>query len=158
MALTVDIQRALEQGIYTPADDLIENWVAACLPEGDEAEVSIRIVENDEMTELNRQYRGQDKTTNVLSFPADLPEELNLPLLGDIVICAGVVAREAEEQGKSAEAHWAHMVIHGVLHLLGYDHIEDAEAEEMETLETSILLGLHYPAPYAAEDNQIHHE
>ena len=153
MELTVDIQRALEGDSYTPTDAQIRQWVAACLYEDEVAEVSIRLVGNDEMTALNRDYRGKDKTTNVLSFPADLPEELGLPLLGDIVVCADVVAREAAEQGKASEAHWAHMIVHGMLHLLGYDHIEDAEAEEMETLETSILLGLHYPAPYAAEDN-----
>ena len=97
---------------------------------------------------LNRDYRGKDCPTNVLSFPMELPEEFNMPMLGDLVICAPVVAREAEEQGKSPESHWAHMVVHGVLHLQGYDHQNSAEAEEMESLERRILAGLGYPDPY----------
>src|SRR5690606_24067449 len=93
-------------------------------------------------------YRHQDKPTNVLSFPADIPAELNLPLLGDLVICAPVVEREAMEQRKTLEAHWAHMVVHGTLHLVGYDHITEPEAEEMESLETKILTGMGFPPPY----------
>ena len=154
MAQVVDIQRVLEHDIYTPENAQIEQWIAASLDHyGKEAEVCIRIVENDEMIALNHQYRGKNKTTNVLSFPTDFPEELELPLLGDVIICADVVAREAMEQGKTPEAHWAHMVVHGMLHLLGYDHIEDTEANVMEKLETDILLRLHYPAPYIEEDD-----
>ncbi len=117
----------------------------------DEAEVSLYIVDEAESQELNAQYRGKDKPTNVLSFPADIPEEVGVPLLGDLVVCAPVVEREAQEQGKTLEAHWAHMLVHGSLHLLGYDHIEDDEADVMEALETEIITGLGFPAPY--QDN-----
>jgi probable rRNA maturation factor len=112
--------------------------------------VAIRIVDADEGQALNLQYRGRDYATNVLSFPADLPPGVNLPLIGDLVICAPVVAREAAEQGKKPTDHWAHMTVHGTLHLLGYDHMEDAEAEAMEALETRILAGLGIADPYLA--------
>lgn len=151
MSLTVDIQRAHTTG-FTPADKEITRWVQACLNESEDIEVSIRIVDDAEMIELNTVYRQKAKTTNVLSFPADFPDELNIPLIGDIVICAAVVAEEARNQNKDIYAHWAHMTIHGMLHLLGYDHIEESEAAEMETLETSIMQALHYPPPYDAED------
>jgi len=104
-----------------------------------------------ESRELNHTYRGKDKPTNVLSFPFEAPPGIELPLLGDLIICRQVVEQEAQEQEKTLEAHWAHMVIHGSLHLLGYDHIEDDEAEEMESLETEIMLALGYPDPYISE-------
>jgi probable rRNA maturation factor len=107
-------------------------------------------VEETEMQTLNLRYRGQDKTTNVLAFSADLPAELALPLLGDIVICAAVVAREAQEQDKTNEAHWAHMLVHGTLHLLGYDHQSNAQALDMEALETEVLTSLAFPPPYSS--------
>jgi probable rRNA maturation factor len=97
---------------------------------------------------LNSQYRNQDKPTNVLSFPADLPAELELPDLGDIIICAEIVEQEAATQKKSLKSHWAHMTVHGILHLLGYDHINDSDATKMEALETQILLKLGFIAPY----------
>lgn len=100
------------------------------------------------MAQLNANYRGKDGATNVLSFPADLPAELDLPLLGDIVICAPVVIAEADQQGKTASAHWAHMTVHGTLHLLGYDHVKEEEAEIMEALESAILRQLDYSCPY----------
>lgn len=100
---------------------------------------------------LNLTYRGKDKPTNVLSFPFEVPPGMEMSLLGDLVICRQVVEKEAQEQGKPLEAHWAHMVVHGSLHLLGYDHIEDDEAEEMEALETEIMLALGYEDPYIAE-------
>ena len=112
-------------------------------------ELSIRIVDTPEGRALNRDYRGKDYATNVLSFPAELPPGVALPLIGDLAICAPVVAREAAEQGKAPRDHWAHMTVHGVLHLLGYDHMEDAEAEAMEALETRILAGLGIADPYA---------
>lgn len=112
-------------------------------------ELSIRIVDTDEGRALNRDYRGKDYATNVLSFPAELPPGIDLPLIGDLAICAPVVAREATEQGKRPRDHWAHMTVHGVLHLLGHDHIDDAEAEAMEALETRILAGLGITDPYA---------
>lgn len=131
----------------------LESWIKTVLKSQqlDEAEVSVYIVDEAESQELNSQYRGKDKPTNVLSFPADIPEEVGTPLLGDLVVCAPVVEREAQEQGKTLEAHWAHMLVHGSLHLLGYDHIEDDEADVMEALETEIITGLGFPAPY--QDN-----
>jgi probable rRNA maturation factor len=133
-----------------PPVTALEGWITTALQSQnlEEAEVSLYIVDEKESQELNAQYRGKDKPTNVLSFPADIPEEVGIPLLGDLVVCAPVVEREAEEQGKSLEAHWAHMLVHGSLHLLGFDHIHDDEAEVMESLETKIVTGLGFPAPY----------
>lgn len=137
-------------GIPAPAS--FRRWVEAALRGARRrrpAEVAIRIVDAAEGRALNRDYRGKDYATNVLSFPAELPPGVDLPLIGDLAICAPVVAREATEQGKRPRDHWAHLTIHGTLHLLGYDHIEDAEAEAMEALETRILAGLGIADPYA---------
>lgn len=147
MKLTLDLQIASEAADIPDEGDIFR-WASAALDHLDEAELSVRIVDNAESQALNLQYRGKDKPTNVLSFPADLPEEVDVPLLGDLVICAPVVASEAAEQHKTLQAHWAHMVVHGTLHLLGYDHIDDADAEEMETIETEILATLNFPPPY----------
>ena len=118
-----------------------------------EADLAIRIVDDKEGRSMNHHYRGKDYATNVLSFPAELPEGLpegvKLPLLGDLVICAPVVAREAREQGKALAAHYAHMTVHGVLHLLGWDHDDEREAECMEQLEREILASLGVEDPYA---------
>lgn len=149
MAYQIDIE-SNSQSQQIPAADDLERWISTALrSQGlEEAEVSVYIVDEDESQELNAQYRGRDYPTNVLSFPADIAEEVGVPLLGDLVVCAPVVEREAHEQGKTLQAHWAHMLIHGTLHLLGFDHIDDDEAEAMETLETQIVTGLGYPAPY----------
>lgn len=121
------------------------------------SEILIRLVDEEESHALNLQYREKDKPTNVLSFPSDLPNEVleSLPRapLGDIVICVPVVAAEAKEQGKPLMAHWAHLTIHGVLHLLGFDHIEDGEAEEMEALEVQAMTMLGYDNPY--QDDEV---
>jgi len=149
MNLTVDIQCASAEPV--PEEDDIRRWIGAALAghrSNLDSEISVRLVDIGEMTELNGSYRGKPGPTNVLSFPSDLPESLQLPLLGDIVICAPVVAREAAEQHKTLRAHWAHMTVHGTLHLLGYDHIEDSEAATMEVLETRILATLDIPCPY----------
>ena len=136
-----------------PAAASFRRWVAAAL-EGRirEADLAIRIVGSREGRALNRHYRGKDYATNVLSFPADLPEGLpegvRMPLLGDLVICAPVVAREAKEQRKPLAAHYAHLTVHGALHLLGWDHGDDVEAEAMEQLERGILAGLGVADPY----------
>lgn len=139
------------QGV--PNKDVICQWVDMALSGHQEAaEVSVRIVDETESAELNLQYRNKQGPTNVLSFPSELPEflqeSMELPLLGDLVICAPVVEREALEQGKSLEAHWAHMLVHGSLHLIGYDHLNDQDAEKMEQLETDILTKLDFPPPY----------
>lgn len=151
MNLQLDIQRETDQPV--PDEDDIRRWISTALLERrkEDTEISLRLVGIEEMTTLNETWREKSGSTNVLSFPSDLPEELGLPLLGDIVICVPVVQREAQEQGKNLEAHWAHMTIHGTLHLLGYDHIEDDEAVAMEALETEILAKLNYPCPYRGE-------
>ena len=151
-SIFVDLQIATENLEGLPTEDQIVQWATAAVqPEGDEVEMTVRIVDEAESHELNLTYRGKDRSTNVLSFPFECPDEVELPLLGDLVICRQVVEREAAEQEKSLMAHWAHMVVHGSLHLLGYDHIEDDEAEEMESLETQIMQGLGFDDPYLAE-------
>ena len=148
----VDLQIATENIEGLPTEEQIVQWATAAVqPEGDEVEMTVRIVDEAESHELNLTYRGKDRPTNVLSFPFECPDEVELPLLGDLVICRQVVEREAAEQEKPLIAHWAHMVVHGSLHLLGYDHIEDDEAEEMESLETQIMQGLGFDDPYLAE-------
>lgn len=140
------------KGLPSPLS--FRRWVEAALAGAKRrkpAELAIRIVGTREGRTLNRQYRSKDYATNVLSFPVELPPGVSLPLIGDLAICAPVVAREAREQGKVAHAHWAHMTVHGVLHLLGYDHIEDDEAQAMETLEKRILAKLGIDDPYAVE-------
>lgn len=149
MAYQIDIE-SNSQSLQIPTLADIESWISAALQSQDfaNAEVSVYIVDEDEGQELNSQYRGKDYPTNVLSFPADIAEEVGIPLLGDLVVCAPVVEREAQEQNKALAAHWAHMLVHGTLHLVGFDHIDDDEAETMEALETQIVTGLGYPAPY----------
>jgi probable rRNA maturation factor len=140
------VQRAVPaRGVPSPAR--VKAWARAALVGAahgrDRRELTVRIVGAAESRRLNRRYRGKDKPTNVLSFPADAPG-----MLGDLVICAPVVAREARGQGKPAAAHWAHMVVHGVLHLLGFDHIRPDDARVMEGRERAILARLSYPDPY----------
>ena len=151
-SVLVDLQIATENIEGLPTEEQIVQWATAAIqPEGNEVEMTVRIVDEAESHELNLTYRGKDRPTNVLSFPFECPDEVVLPLLGDLVICRQVVEREASEQEKPLMAHWAHMVVHGSLHLLGYDHIEDDEAEEMESLETQIMQGLGFDDPYLAE-------
>jgi len=150
MSLQLDLQVAsTADGVPGNAD--FHRWAVAAL-EGrsafNAAELAIRVVDEPEGRTLNRNYRGRDYATNVLSFRAELPEDLGLQLLGDLVICAPVVAREAAEQGKVADAHWAHLTVHGCLHLLGFDHEAESDAEVMEALETEIMARLGYPDPY----------
>ncbi|QLB13376.1 putative rRNA maturation factor [Bisgaardia hudsonensis] len=148
----IDLQIASEDTTNLPTEQQIQKWaIAAIRAENTEPEMTVRIVDEEESHQLNFQYRGKDKSTNVLSFPFECPDEVELPLLGDLVICRQVVEKEAEEQGKPLMAHWAHMVVHGSLHLLGYDHIEDNEAEEMESLETEIMQSLGFDDPYLIE-------
>lgn len=150
--LRLDLQNA-SSGHAIPAQSLLKLWVKAAIgTQRRQAEVSLRIVDEAEMTELNGQYRGKAYPTNVLSFPADLPPEVKLPHLGDIVICAAVVEREAREQHKKPIDHWAHLLVHGTLHLLGFDHIDPAEAEAMERREIEILKTLAIANPYEIAD------
>jgi probable rRNA maturation factor len=156
--LELDLQNA-SAATDLPSEAQLRQWCELALRQRSaDSELTIRLVDEAEGRELNHTWRHKDYATNVLSFPADVPDELggipllDIPLLGDLVICVPVVEREAAEQGKTREAHWAHLVIHGCLHLLGYDHIEDEEAEEMEALERELLAELGHPDPYAADE------
>jgi probable rRNA maturation factor len=131
-----------------PTEAQVTAWVEAAIRR-DNIEMVVRIVDEAESAELNQGYRGKTGPTNVLSFPFEAPPGMATDILGDLAICAAVVAREAQAQGKALLAHWAHMVVHGVLHLQGYDHIEDDEADMMEAEETAILNRLGFPNPYA---------
>lgn len=149
MSIKVDVQYALpEEGL--PRPDEFERWAQAALPgRRRQAELTIRIVDEEEGTRLNETYRHRSGPTNVLSFSFEPSLHLvGQDYLGDLVICAPVVAHEAREQGKDPHSHWAHMVVHGALHLLGHDHADDDQAQAMEVLEAGILARLGYPDPY----------
>lgn len=152
------IQRATKRA-FAPNATLLRRFAKAALDKTKlkSVELTIRIIGTEEMIHLNATYRQKNKLTNVLSFPAHLPKEVTLPIpiLGDIVICAEVVNREAEEQCKDLDAHWAHMIVHGVCHLLNYDHETDAEALVMEKLEKEIMHTLGFKNPYENGDNII---
>lgn len=150
MSLTVDVQYAAPCA-GAPDSAAFERWVAAALAgfRGDrDMALTVRIADEAEVADLNGRFRGRERPTNVLSFPAELPDVIAPRVLGDIVLCAPVVRREAEEQGKCEQAHWAHLTVHGVLHLLGFDHQDDRQAAEMEGMERRILGELNYPDPY----------
>ena len=150
MDLYIDIQLALDPtGYVLPSETDMRTWITSVL-EGrmPAAELTIRIVDEVESEQLNQQYRHKEGATNVLSFPFEADVPMEVPLLGDIVICAPVVAREALEQHKEVLSHWAHMIIHGTLHLLGYDHVADAEAVAMEQQEVDLMQQLGFSNPY----------
>ncbi|MFA0034784.1 rRNA maturation RNase YbeY [Vibrio sp. 10N.261.49.A12] len=152
MSIELDLQIAVENEQGLPTEQDIQLWLDKTIPQFQEnAELTVRIVDTQESHQLNHEYRGKDKPTNVLSFPFEAPPGIELDLLGDLIICRQVVEKEAEEQSKPLLAHWAHMVVHGSLHLLGYDHIEDGEAEEMESLETEIMQTMGFEDPYILE-------
>lgn len=152
MQYFVDIQIATQNSAHLPSEQQLTNWFEQTVKSFQkQAEITIRIVDEAESKTLNRDYRGKDKPTNVLSFPFEAPPGIELDLLGDLVICRQIVESEAKDQNKDLFAHWAHMVVHGTLHLLGYDHSNDEEAEEMESFEISIMNALEYPNPYAAD-------
>lgn len=149
--LEITLQDACAVAGERPNAAAVRTWLAPLatrLPT--HSDLTVRLVDSIESQQLNNTYRGKDKPTNVLSFPFEAPVDIPLDeeYLGDLVICVPVVNQEAEEQGKPALHHWAHMVIHGTLHLLGYDHITDDDAEEMEQLERELLLQLGIPDPY----------
>ena len=152
MRTELEVQRATTlPGV--PNDDQFQSWVDAALAgKSNPFTLTIRIVDEAEAQRFNREYRNKDYATNVLSFPAELPEglpaEIRQSQMGDLLICAPVVAREATEQRRAETDHWAHLTIHGVLHLLGYDHEQANDADVMESLETEILAGLGIPDPY----------
>lgn len=152
MGLELDLQCIVSDPDVPDATRFV-GWIEAALGDRREAtEVVIRIVDSDEGQALNATWRGRDRPTNVLAFPADLPPALNLPLLGDLVLCAPVVTAEAREQGKSVTDHYAHLTIHGLLHLLGFDHEDESAAVIMEAEERRILAGLGIADPYQDRD------
>ena len=144
---TIDIQRACGDAT-TPSDDELARIARAALADLPEAEVTLRLVDADEARQLNRRWRDGDRPTNVLSFPAGADPELAGGFLGDLVLCVPVIAAEAAEQGKSLDAHWAHMIVHGILHLRGFDHTCEDDAAVMESREIELLAGLGHPDPY----------
>nr|WP_284048215.1 rRNA maturation RNase YbeY [Marinobacter sp. ATCH36] len=151
--MTVDVQRAVEAS-GVPEDADLERWAQAAWLGEDPSEVTVRIVTVAESAELNGQYRGKSGPTNVLSFPFEAPAGITVPLAGDLVICAPVVEKEAAEQHKALAEHWAHMVVHGMLHLQGYDHIDDSDAGVMEALEIRLLGQLGFSNPYETEETE----
>lgn len=144
----LDIQLATEFA-EIPTAEMMQTWVDAVLKASEQdSEIVVRLVDEPESAELNAQYRHKTGPTNVLSFPFEAPEGFEMDLLGDLVICAPLLAQEAQQQNKALFDHWAHILIHGVLHLVGYDHLQDDEAEEMEALEIKILSTLNIDNPY----------
>jgi len=152
----LDIQRIIDSELI-PSDTEFQQWVEAALQDySADAEVVIRIVDTQEISALNEQYRHKQGATNILSFPFEVPEGVEgLNLLGDLVVCASVLEQEALKQGKELKNHWAHIIIHGILHLLGYDHIEEIEANEMESKEILILKQLKINNPYQEQEVNV---
>nr|WP_141737128.1 rRNA maturation RNase YbeY [Marinobacter sp. X15-166B] len=140
------------QSADIPDEASLSQWANAGWQQPHDSEVTIRIVDAEESAQLNSRYRGKDGPTNVLSFPFEAPAGITVPLAGDLIICVPVVTAEARQQGKSLAAHWAHMVVHGMLHLQGFDHINDTDAEVMEALEIKLLEQLGFCNPYATEE------
>ena len=151
--MPVDVEMSISESLESEEEDIpdeaqLQQWVErACLSD-DQLVTGVRIVSNDEMRELNNTWRGRNEPTNVLSFPMQSPDDVDLKILGDLALCAPVINAEARQQHKPAHAHWAHMVVHGMLHLQGYDHVDDQQAGEMETLEIRILEQLGFDNPY----------
>lgn len=157
MTYHIDIQNATEEALPVSETELTHLAELALRDHQDDAELTLRIVTPEEMTYLNHTYRKQNKTTNVLAFPASLPDNIALecPLLGDIIICPEVLAAESLTLKKSVKEHWSLIVIHGVLHLLGFDHIDEDEAKVMQSIEINLLNEIGYPNPYDLEVNEL---
>lgn len=157
MTYYIDIQHATEQAIPISDDELTALASLALNTERQNAELTLRLVDAEEMIHLNHTYRKQNKTTNVLAFPCSLPDNITLdcPLLGDIIICPEVLLEESKTLNKTLKEHWSLIVIHGVLHLLGYDHIKDEDACIMQAIEIKLLAELGYANPYAIEENNL---
>ncbi|MEE9397554.1 MAG: rRNA maturation RNase YbeY [Methylococcales bacterium] len=152
--ILLDVQYA-SQVMEVPSKEQFRTWLNTVLVDQNyDVEVVIRITDEQEMSQLNHRYRQRQGTTNILSFPFEAPDQVPVDLLGDLVVCAPVVEQEAMQQGKDLNAHWAHMIIHGALHLLGYDHIKDSEAEAMENMEVDLLKSIGFPNPYDRVDLQ----
>ena len=150
MGYYIDVQHACKDSIPV-ADEILHQWATLCLTTyRDNAELTIRLVDPSEITHLNRLYRKKNKETNVLAFPATYPKdvELEYPLLGDVIICPSVLKKESQSLQQPLIAHWAHIVIHGVLHLLGYDHIKEEDAIVMQSIEIKLLAELGFDDPY----------
>ena len=151
--MPVSIEMSVSDSLESEDEDIpdtatVQHWAERACPCEEQVVVSVQVVGNAEMQELNHRWRGKDRPTNVLSFPMQSPDEVDLKILGDLALCANVINAEASQQYKPAEAHWAHMVVHGMLHLQGYDHIDEDEADEMEALEVRILDQLGFDNPY----------
>lgn len=149
----LEVQRVIEGG-YIPSDKELQLYLEKALADySEDAEVLIRVVDSQEISALNEQYRHKQGPTNILSFPFEVPEAVKgVNLLGDLVVCASVLEAEAQAQQKALQDHWAHIVIHGILHLLGYDHIDESDAQEMETKEILILQQLSIDNPYQEKE------
>lgn len=157
MSYYIDIQHASKEKIPV-SDEIICQWAELALASfRDHAELTIRLVDTEEITTLNHVYRKQNKATNVLAFPATYPDDiaLDFPLLGDVIICPAVLKQESVDLQNALTAHWAHIVIHGVLHLLGYDHIKEDDAKVMQPIEIKLLNELGFDNPYTNEDLKI---
>jgi len=151
MSYHIDIQHACDEPIPV-SNATLRQWVQLTLEQHQKtAELTLRFVDRDEITHLNHTYRKKNQATNVLAFPANLPKgiELDYPLLGDVIICPAVLTQESETLGTTLIAHYAHIVIHGVLHLLGYDHIEETDADVMQAIEIKLLASLSFDNPYS---------
>lgn len=151
--MPVTIEMSVSEALESDEDSIpdassIQLWAEKSCFSDDQVITGVRIVSADEMRELNSEWRDRDRPTNVLSFPMQSPEEVDLKMLGDLALCAAVINAEATQQQKPVQAHWAHMLVHGMLHLQGYDHIDDKQADEMEALEIRILNSLGYKNPY----------
>lgn len=157
MTYYIDIQNATDKPLFLHETEIDRIASLALRDFKPEAELTLRFVTPEEITYLNHTYRKKDKATNVLAFPSTLPPviQLECPLLGDVIICPEVLITESQELHKPLEAHWALILIHGILHLLGYDHIKDDDAAIMQAIEIKLLAELGYDNPYDAEGNQL---